>query len=129
MVRHAACKWYNNAREIADVRVYESFVKWVEEEVQPLQTAHPNWTRLDGWENGPSNVQIVAKFRYEGYVWGVHGDTRFAPVFGAYTGYRASEDDDPFIIRPTKTGLGLNVKPKYRVHPRFSYFYVYTKRT
>ena len=104
--------------------VYESFARWVEAYVLPLQRSNPTWHRLDGL-NGGGNREIFGRFRYEDQIWEVHGDTHFVPVIRAYQAVRDEQVSDPFVVEQAKVRQCLNLKPELRNTQLPKHFYVY----
>ena len=81
----------------AKMQVHASFADFVNSAVIPHQGAHPQWERLDGWDQEPSkahegNRDIFGRFQHAGKTWKVHADTRLAPLMEAYI----KQDADPF---------------------------------
>ena len=105
---------------------YDSFKAWVDAEVLPLQKKNPTWERLDGASTG-SNREVVARFRYAGRVWKVHGDTRIAPTLRAYDAVVDGRTQNPFVIKPTKKNVRdcLDLMPDLKAHNKPKHFYVY----
>ena len=106
--------------------INNSFNEWVILKVLPLQKNNPSWHRLDGRLKG-GNRSVVARFRYAGRVWKVHGDTRIEPVLRAYKAMASGILQDSFVIQRTKKDsrdcLDLATLLKDPDQPK--YFYVY----
>lgn len=104
--------------------IYNSFVLWVEAQALPLQRSNPTWHRLDGLA-GSGNREVVGRFKHEGQIWKVHGDTRFNPVLRAYDAVHKRQVSDPFLTKQTKGGLCLVLKPELWDTQLPTHFYVY----
>lgn len=104
--------------------VHSSFAEWVEGSVIPLQAVNPTWFRLDGRSKG-GNRETIARFRHDGQVWQVHGDTQFGPVMRAYQAIALGDTENPFVVEWAKTRHCLNLLASLRGPQRAKYFYVY----
>ncbi|MCW3053896.1 MAG: hypothetical protein JWN14_3066 [Chthonomonadales bacterium] len=104
--------------------IYASFMECAEGCIIPLQQANPTWLRLDGEQPG-DNRNIVAKFRYDGTVWKIHGDSRFEPFRRAFEAVASGNIEDPFVRERTKNGDCLNLIQPLRGSQRAKHFYVY----
>lgn len=104
--------------------IYGSFVECVEHCILPLQQAHPSWLRLDGRQSG-GNTNVIARFRYDGQVWKIHADSRFAPILRAFEAFDSGNVEDPFVRERTKNGDCLNLIPSLRGSQKAKHFYVY----
>ena len=106
--------------------VYDSFAQWVEGVAMPLRQANPTWHRLDG-RDVDGNREVVGRFRYEGRVWKVHGDTRFDPVMRAYRATRDGKMSDPFVVEQAQISLCLNLKSELGNTQLPNHVYVYAQ--
>jgi hypothetical protein len=102
--------------------VHSSFANFINSAVIPLQAAHPEWKRLDGWDREPTKSQkgnraIFAQFRHAGRTWKVHADTMFAPLMEAYL----KQDGDPFVEESTNTKQGT----KLQTRPPSKWMFIY----
>lgn len=106
--------------------IHNSFKDWVTAEVLPLQKKYPTWFRLDGETSG-SNRNVVAQFIHVGRAWGVHGDTRLAPILRAYQAMLNGSLPDPFVITRTLKNVRdcLDLAPQLKEPKQPKYFYVY----
>ena len=103
----------------------QTFIDFVEAVVLPARAANPTHRRLDGQHTG-GNWDVAGEFHHRGRRWRVHGDSHFEPLLVAYEA--AKTGVDPFVERPTKTGLSLDLTAEFRARraePRFKYLYVY----
>ena len=66
------------------MRVYESFHRWMETEVLPLQQQHPDKLRLVDTGNYKQNQSAAGYFSFENEKWCVKADSHFEKLLEAY---------------------------------------------
>jgi len=101
--------------------IHDSFAAWVEAEVLPKGDSQE---RLDGLKSG-GNRKVFGRFRHQGRVWEVNGDTRIKRVVCAYKAIEAGKFSDPLVLEHSKSRDCLNLVKDIRNPKKPKHFYVY----
>lgn len=106
-------------------KIYNNFIEFMKELVNPLKNENPNDIRLDGQLSG-GNRTVFGRFKHFGCTWEVNSDTRYEPLRLAYEA--AIKGNEPFVEGTTKGGnpmLILQSEIKQLQSTKRKYLYIY----
>ncbi|MEL6441886.1 MAG: hypothetical protein AAFQ80_21880 [Cyanobacteria bacterium J06621_8] len=108
---------------------YQDFVEFMKSKVIPKQNANPSHIRLDGREEPVGNRESFGYFKRYGCIWRLNKDTRYETLMLAHKTIENNENDDPFIVKPTREKKNISLKLredlKEQLNNSDEYLYIY----
>ncbi len=113
---------------VNQLNVNQDFIQFMKNQVIPAKNAHPSHIRLDGQES-IGNGALFGYFNRYGCRWRVNKDTHYETLMLAHDTPIKDENDDPFVVKPTRQRTNLSLKLREDLKERLDnsdeYLYIY----
>ncbi len=110
------------------MNITEDFLQFMKKEIIPAQNANPSHITLVG-QKLIRNPKSFGYFKRYGCIWTVNEDTYYETLMLAHKTIENNENDDPFIVKPTRENKNLSLKLredlKDYLNNSYEYLYIY----